>query len=337
MSTQTSKSDSIFEQDDFQYTPSQASNISTGSKPNKKRTLSATSNSPNSENSPNSNLGRPVKKHSRVVSTTSLSPSESTTPYQSPSKMMDLSEDKNGEETLLPETLEEFDALPSNVREVLFKAMKKLEKKISVLEIKVEKLEQQTTVQVGNLQIKKNSNELKEKAKLFAQMSEYKAEKRAKKEKENNLVLYGLPEHEGKDSKDHDKQILQELLKMSEISAPFDDSIAEFFRMGKQGKTIQKNGQEIKCPRLLKLKLKSFNTKKRLLKAQRQAFEKVPELHGQPFSQYFREDLTFLERIYYGDLVEERNRKNASLKPGDGRWKIINSRVLVQDNRKQEN
>ena len=114
------------------------------------------------------------------------------------------------------------------------------------------------------------------------------------------------------------------------------DVIAGFFRMGKQGKSIQKNGQEVKCPRLLKLQLKSEGTKKTLLKAQRDAFQKVPGLHGQPFSQYFREDLTFLQRVHYGDLVKERNRKNASLAPGDGKWKIINSRHLVQD-RKQEN
>ena len=254
-------------------------------------------------------------------------------------------DDRSAEESLLPETIEEFDALPSNIRMVLYKMMRdfqkqnaKLEKQISVLESKVERLEsnyqhsngQQISDQMPN-------SELSDKARLFAQMSEYEEEKKEKMEKETNLVLYGLPEKEGGESKDHDKQILQELLKMSEISAPFDDCVAEFFRMGKQGKSIQKNGQEIKCPRLLKLRLKSVQTKKRLLKAQRNAFEKVPELHGQPFSQYFREDLTFLERVHYGNLVKERNRKNASLKPGDGKWKIINSRTLVQDNRKQEN
>ena len=339
MSTQTS----IFNQEDFQFTPSQASNLSTGTKNNKKRTHSTPNNSPDSENSPNYNSGRPVKKHSRVVSTSSSSSAESTSPYHSPSRIMEQ-EELSGEETLLPETLEEFDALPSKVRVALYKIMKKLEKKISVLETKVDRLESnlmQSTrpismEEAGDLQNSDKTMELKAKARLFAEMSEFEQEKKEQQEKMNNLVLYGLPEKEGGDSKDEDKQILKELLKMSEISIPFDDAVANFFRMGKQGKSIQKNGQEVKCPRLLKLQLKSEDTKKRLLKAQRYAFQKVPELHGQPFSQYFREDLTFFQRVRYGDLVKERNRKNASLAPGDGKWKIVNSRYLVQD-RKQEN
>ena len=334
MSTQTS----IFSQDDFQFTPSQASNISTKTKTSNKRTLTSPNSSPNSENSPNSSLGRPLRKHSRVLSTSSLSSTGTTTPYQSPLKMME-EDDRSAEESLLPETIEEFDALPSNIRTVLYKMMRDFQKQNARLEKRLERLESNyshSNVRQIPDQMS-DSMELKQKARLFAQMSEYEEEKKAKKEKETNLVLYGLPEKEGADSKDHDKEVLQELFKMSEISGPFEDSVAEFFRMGKQGKSIEKNGQEIKCPRLLKLKLKSVATKKRLLKAQRQAFEKVPELHGQPFSQYFREDLTFMERVHYGDLVKERNRKNAALKPGDGKWKIMNSRTLVQDSRNQEN
>ena len=320
------------------FTPSQSSSISTISRTSKKRTPKESPNSsPNSETSPNSSSGRPQRKHSRVVSISSSSSTETTTPYQSPSKIMD-EDDRSGEETLLlPETIEEFDALPPNTRKAMYKMMRDFQKQNAKLEQRLMRLESNFNHSNGQqIPIQTTNSELKEKARLFAQMSEYETEKKAKEGKKNNLVLYGLPEKEGADSKDHDKQVLQELFKMSEISVPFDDCVVEFFRMGKQGKSIQKNGQDIQCPRLLKLKLKSFDTKKRLLKAQRQAFEKVSELHGQPFSQYFRDDLTFMQRVNYGELVKERNRKNAALKPGDGRWKIMNNETLVQE-RKQEN
>ena len=334
----------------FTYSPSDTSKIPERKSKSLKRSHITPDSSPNSEDSFNSK-SKLSKKQQRRLSDTSDSSSNFSTPYQSPRMTsMDTGDSLSGQ-TSNPPCFEDFKALSEDKQKSLYNMLVSSQKETSELRKLVEAL--QETVGMLKSEVSRLSNgqsarptrpssDMRAKARLFAEMSEFKEEKRKQKEKATNLVLYGLPEPEKADDAQlqaHDKAIISQILAKSGSITTFEDAVEKHFRMGKGGIIIQKGGQSVKCPRLMKLQLKSEALKKTLLRKQKDIIKEIPELNGQSYSQYFREDLTFMQRIHYAELVEERNELNANLTPGETRWKIFNN-YLIQDkpgNKAQKN
>ncbi len=161
-------------------------------------------------------------------------------------------------------------------------------------------------------------------------MRSYDAEKAAHERKRNNFVVYGLPEK----SKDLAVQQAEDW-KFAEIVVGKSGSedlsvITEVQRMGK-GK--DRDGNPSKFPRLLKIKLNSSDVKKAVMKNQKDIIAEIPEMtqHREKYSQYFRHDLTELERNEHAENVRRRNAWNErdGFGPKDPkRWKVFNDRVV---------
>ena len=166
---------------------------------------------------------------------------------------------------------------------------------------------------------------------FFDKMEEWEEEKTQRAEKKNNVVIYGVPEVEGGNSPEIDKNIITDILLKSGITEPFFEVVAEHFRMGKEGKKLIRDGSTVNCPRLIKLKLKTHNHKRKIITSQRKALPQVPAMQGQPYSQYIRDDLTARQRKHYFDLKVERDKRNAS--DSTVKWKIFDGKLRkVQEN-----
>lgn len=161
---------------------------------------------------------------------------------------------------------------------------------------------------------------------IMMAMNTMKDEPKKQEEKRNNLVIYGLPEidnnQDEKAQQEADKKLISEIIEKSGQNVSYDDAVVSHFRMGQAGKVLERNGTKLQCPRLLKLRLKSSETRDHLLKKQKEFLPAVPAMRGKNYSQYIREDLTAFQRRLHGKMVEERNKRNAKLAPGQPRWKI---------------
>ncbi len=146
-------------------------------------------------------------------------------------------------------------------------------------------------------------------------------ERREKERKKNNFVIYGLPlkkDLSSEQKKEYDRKIIYQIL---EKAGHTPEVIKSFHRMG-SGR--DRDGNESKYPRLLKVEMNSLEAKKSVMREQRQIMEEIPELndHRDEYSQYFRHDLTDKERQVYANLARQRNERNEKLAEGEPRWKI---------------
>ncbi len=151
-------------------------------------------------------------------------------------------------------------------------------------------------------------------------------ERREKERKKNNFVIYGLPLDKNLSSeqkKEYDRKMIYQIIEKAGHSP---DVIKSFHRMG-SGR--DRDGNESRYPRLLKVEMNSSEAKKAVMREQRQIMEEIPELneHREEYSQYFRHDLTDKERQEYAERVQERNELNKNLPEGAPRWKVYKGKV----------
>ena len=324
------ESNFTFRPEDFDYTPSDSLKY-----PNSKR-LKRQRFSPNSSSSSSSITPKRQRPKFDSPGDSSFS-----TPNSTPKMALDLSSSSSSQNPVesLPRILppEEFAKLDDKGKYDAYMTMAtsfltemrqmRAEFKAEIAELKetVQQLKNQTTT---DLQFE-----------IMMAMNSMKDEPKKQEEKQKNLVIYGLPEdaQDPKAQQEADKELVAEILQKSGCGGSYDDTVASHFRMGAAGKILVKNGQNIQCPRLLKLKLKSEETRDFLLKKQKEFLPSVPAMQGKNYSQYIREDLTEFQRRLYGKMVDERNKRNAKLKPGDPKWTIFNGELRpprkIQNNR----
>ncbi len=79
----------------------------------------------------------------------------------------------------------------------------------------------------------------------------------------------------------------------------------------------------------MKVKLKDSDLKWKIVRTQKKILAHFPEMCANPgYSQYFKEDLTFMQRQHHADLAKERDRRNASLTVNEPKYKIYNGTIV---------
>ncbi len=157
-------------------------------------------------------------------------------------------------------------------------------------------------------------------------------EKEERDGKKTNFVVYGLEE---KDADTDTKFIEAVIEKAAEGNPDFPKSpneyIHEVVRMG-DGK--KRDGTPSPYPRLLKVKLNDVHMQRKIVTSQKKILPHFPEMSKKKeeirYSQYFRNDLTLMQRQKHAELVRERNGLNENLAAGEPRYRVFNDK-LVRD------
>lgn len=183
---------------------------------------------------------------------------------------------------------------------------------------------------------KREINELREEVNQLStrnfqeEMLQVLEERDLQQEKKNNVVIVGLKEEE----KENLIEIATEMLAESGVEDPH-SKITSVDRMGPSDpshprRKRDKNGKVY--PRLVKLKMNSFNAKMAILRSQRELKAKIAEFAPEDgSSSYIRDDLTpyqFEKQKRLRDYKDQLTAKN----PGK-HYRIFNWKV-VEDNRK---
>ncbi len=153
------------------------------------------------------------------------------------------------------------------------------------------------------------------------------AESAERETKKANFVVYGFSHKDRESDKQFISAVVEKAIENDEkYTKKPEEYIEDVFRMGKGQ---NQDGTPSRFPRLMKVKLKDSDLKWKIVRTQKKILPHFPEMCANPgYSQYFREDLTFMQRQHHATLAKERDRRNASLTENEPKYKIYNGTIV---------
>lgn len=196
--------------------------------------------------------------------------------------------------------------------QALFKSeLKKRDDEIASLKVLIEsQINEKTNVEIGNGELwssvaKRSSKKPSQaQADMLAMLDQ---ENKEKKQREKNIVIFGLAESskkEAEEKKKDDEEAVKELLGKLKID------------MQQVNKIHRTKSRQVERPGTVILEFKEFKLKIEALKAAKQL--KNSEQYNKVF---LASDMTPAERLTYKKLLKERDELNKELRDGNGKFK----------------
>ncbi len=153
------------------------------------------------------------------------------------------------------------------------------------------------------------------------------AESAERETKKANFVVYGFPLKDRETDNQFISAIVEKAIENDEkYTKEPKEYIEDVFRMRKGQ---NQDGTPSRFPSLMKVKMKDSDLKWKIIRTQKRILPHFPEMCANPgYSQYFREDLTFMQRQHHATLAKERDRRNASLTVNEPKYKIYNGTIV---------